>query len=142
MASPSRFLNDFLLCFSSMKYPSPALYLILGDFFTFIGAVIGFVLGATYGGNYPVPFEFAGLPGYEGAGLLGAILISSAIAIAWTRFACPHENRVRITVITAGVCLLELAIQHFISQQSGFGFFLLLLAPMIWQTPMMMSRKK
>jgi hypothetical protein len=37
-------------------------------------AVLGLIVGATYGGNYATNFEFNGLRGYEATGLIGAIL--------------------------------------------------------------------
>jgi hypothetical protein len=37
-------------------------------------AVLGLIVGATYGGNYATDFEFSGLRGYEATGLIGAVL--------------------------------------------------------------------
>jgi len=38
------------------------------------GAVGGFLIGATYGGQYAPQFEFAGLTGYEATGLIGELV--------------------------------------------------------------------
>ena len=46
-----------------------------------VGAGVGFVIGATYGGNYAVEFEFAGGRGYEATGPLGAIIGALTIAL-------------------------------------------------------------
>jgi hypothetical protein len=37
-------------------------------------AVIGLIVGATYGSNYATGFQFNGLRGYEATGQIGAIL--------------------------------------------------------------------
>jgi hypothetical protein len=37
-------------------------------------AILGWIVGATYGGNYATNFEFNGLRGYEATGQIGAIL--------------------------------------------------------------------
>ena len=36
-------------------------------------ALIGLVVGVTYGGNYATDFEFNGLRGYEATGQIGAV---------------------------------------------------------------------
>lgn len=45
--------------------------------------VVGFIVGATYGGNYAVTFELAGVRGYEATGLLGAMAGALVTATAW-----------------------------------------------------------
>jgi len=37
-------------------------------------AILGLIVGGTYGGNYAPDFEFNSLRGYEATGLIGAIL--------------------------------------------------------------------
>jgi hypothetical protein len=39
-----------------------------------MGAVVGLLMGATYGGNFARDFEFDGFLGYEATGRLGAVL--------------------------------------------------------------------
>jgi hypothetical protein len=46
-----------------------------------VGAGVGWVIGATYGGNYAVDFEFAGGRGYEATGPLGAMIGAPTIAL-------------------------------------------------------------
>lgn len=38
-----------------------------------VGVALGYLAGATYGGNYAEDAYFAGVRGYEATGLLGAI---------------------------------------------------------------------
>jgi hypothetical protein len=38
------------------------------------GGFVGLLLGATYAGNYPLPFEMGPLRGYENGGVLGAVI--------------------------------------------------------------------
>jgi len=37
-------------------------------------ALIGLIVGATYGGNYATDFEFNGVRGYEATGQIGAVI--------------------------------------------------------------------
>ncbi|MFC2095549.1 hypothetical protein ACFLSW_03830 [Candidatus Bipolaricaulota bacterium] len=46
-----------------------------------IGLVGGCLNGATYGGNYAPDFSFLGQPGYEGSGLMGAIVSAASILV-------------------------------------------------------------
>ena len=38
------------------------------------GSIVGLLLGATYGGNNPLPFQFGDFRGYEAGGMLGAVI--------------------------------------------------------------------
>jgi hypothetical protein len=54
-------------------------HVVLVEFLTALGGclaagVLGLLLGATYGGNHPLPFEISWLRGYELGGVLGAML--------------------------------------------------------------------
>lgn len=116
-----------------MVRPGTYSFLLIGAMLTFVGAIAGFALGATYGGNYPVTLAFGGLPGYEGTALLGAIVLSSLCAIGWTWIAVPKENRSKAVNITAVICLAELVIQSIVATQTGTGLFFLLFIPIFWQ---------
>lgn len=39
-----------------------------------VGAVVGWVIAATYGGNHATGFELAGLRGYEATGFIGVFV--------------------------------------------------------------------
>jgi hypothetical protein len=51
----------------------PLVFLVTGLVGGLVLAVVGWVVGATYGGNHATDFAFNGLRGYEATGRLGAM---------------------------------------------------------------------
>ena len=58
-------------------------------------AVVGFVVGATYGGNHATDFEFNGLRGYEATGQIGMLLGFIAGSTVCALLACLLIKRTR-----------------------------------------------
>ena len=56
----------------------------------FVFGIVGWVIGASIGGNIDSNFTYQGLPGYEGAGILGshigiALSVIVAAAVIWKK---------------------------------------------------------
>ncbi len=99
-----------------------------------IGLIAGLVLGMTIGGNYDPPFYYGGLPGYEGAGLLGSILGIGVACWAWVETKLKGKVLWHSKVILLITIFLVLIAEDFIARKNGNGFFFFLFLPTISQS--------
>lgn len=80
-----------------------------------LGGVVGGFIGMILGGNFPVLFEYGGLPGYEGAAWLGAMLGALAVGLGlvawWTR---ATSVRRQLLAVFAGLWVAAFIAEHFI----------------------------
>lgn len=129
-----------MINYTNMKPMNTTRYFVLGCILTLFAATIGLLAGAQYGGNNPVPFEYGGLPGYEGAGLFGATLLSAIAALVWTYVFGSSSRQRQIFPITLAVCIAELLFQHILGVQAGAGFFVIILLPILWQIPVLYKK--
>lgn len=54
--------------------------LLVGSIGGIVGAVAGWIIGATYGGGFATTIELVGLRGYEATGLVGQLLGAATVA--------------------------------------------------------------
>lgn len=112
---------------------SIALFFIGCFVLSFLGGLVGLVIGMTIGGNYPPVFEYGGLPGYEGLGLLGSILGFYLVFYIYINQWLVGEMYVASRVSLLCSFLIELAAQDQIARRNGVGFASLMLLPFFTQ---------
>ena len=91
-------------------------FTLVGCMVSFLGAAFGTIVFMTYGGNFPVPFEFGNLPGYEGFGIFGGMLGAAAAGLAWVcaQISDPQLQK-QLIVVYLSVWAVCFVLQHFVA---------------------------
>ena len=100
---------------------------------SFLGGLVGMVIGMTIGGNYPPGFEYGGLPGYEGLGLLGSILGFYLVLFVWTNEWLVGEMYTKSRLLLLFSFIIDLVVQDQVARRNGIGFGWLMLLPFLLQ---------
>ena len=121
---------------------NPVIFFLGGAAVTFAGGITGLIAGMTYGGNYAPLFEYGGLPGYEGAGLLGSMLGAAIISFIWIVAVLGDKALSRGLLIASIATVIALLLQDFLARWNSGGNFFIAFLPLasqlllfIWHKP-------
>ncbi len=108
-------------------------FLIGGIVCSLVGLFVGLLVGMTIGGNYDPPFYYGGLPGYEGAGLLGSILGLALALWVWINRCLKDSLRSHGRIFLLLSTVVILIGQDVVARKNGTGLFPLMLLPIASQ---------
>lgn len=105
---------------------------VFGSILSMAGAFVGLVVGMSFGIQFPEPYAYGGLAGYEGASLFGNMVgaaVTSLILIrVWLRE--PRLQR-RTLLIYVIAWLTAVVVQHFVALETHAWYPACIVAPII-----------
>mgnify|MGYP000892723191 FL=1 len=104
-----------------------------GSLVLLVGGILGTLIGMTIGGNVDPPFYYGGLPGYEGAGLLGSILGASLATKLWIDHRLSDSMQRKGTILLLLATVITLLIQDRVARHTGVGILWVIFLPIISQ---------